>query len=509
MAASGRSRAGAVAVAVLAVAAAATAIAARAPQSALQTADEALVTTHHAITVGSRTLKYTARAGRLPIRHNETGEIRGHVFVMVYELDRQPGDRPRPLTFLWNGGPGANSLLVHLHAFGPRRIKAGDSPLAPRSCECELEDNQTTWLEKSDLVFVDPIGTGFSRPARPEYAADFYSTLGDIAATAELIRVLLTRFDAWDRPLFLAGESFGVWRAAGAAEALEQRGRRVTGLMLISGGMALGPVGSEEMRTALFIPTRTAAAFFHKKLPPDLQADLSGTLRKAEAWAGTEYAAALAKRDSLTAAERDAVAARLSRFTGLDASLIDRQALVIARQGFAEQLLRDQKLVLGRFDTRQTTGGETSGADRASLVNRYLRSVLGFKTDLAYDGLEEGYLPAGTPRRSINARWNYNVPEGSPPPKSTDAPPGGQPWLRRAMALNPSLKAFVAAGLYDSLNSCAVNQYIVRTLEPEISRNITAACYEGGHMMYEDVGARLQLKRDVDKFFDATLGRLP
>jgi len=464
------------------------------------------VTTRHQITLGGRTLKFTARAGLLPIRVNDTGEVHGRMFFTAYSVDRQPGDPPRPLTFLWNGGPGANSILVHLMGFGPRRIRIADDPTGPPSCECELEDNQTTWLDRTDLVFVDPIGTGFSRPARPEYGDEFYSTLGDIAAMAEFVRVYLTRFDAGDAPLVIGGESYGVWRAAGVAELLEQRGHRVAGVVFVSGGMGLGTVGTDEMRTALFIPTRTAAAFFHKKLSADLQSDLQATLREALSWSSTEYAAALTARDRLTDAERDAIVAKLARFTALEPSLIDRKTLVVGRQPFAEQLLRDQQRVLGRFDTRLTADRESvSPRGRAALVTKYLRSILQVKTDLAYQGLEEGFTPSGVRQRSVGSRWNYNQgpPDAPPPPPSTDAPPGGsQPWLRRAMAINPALKAFVAAGLYDSLNSCAVNYYIVSTLEPEIARNITAKCYQGGHMMYEDASARQQLKQDIDVFFD-------
>ena len=160
-------------------------------------------------------------------------------------------------------------------------IRAG-SPAEPPSGQCELEDNQTTWLDQTDLVFVDPIGTGFSRPTKREYAAEFYNTLGDIASVAEFVRVYLTRFDAWDAPLLIAGESYGVWRAAGVAEALVKSGRKVAGVILISGGIPVGPVLSDEMRTALFVPTRTAAAFHHKKLPPDLQTDWNSTLGKVE-----------------------------------------------------------------------------------------------------------------------------------------------------------------------------------------------------------------------------------
>jgi len=480
----------------------------------IESPGDQIVATRHQIKVGRRALRYTARAGRLPIRHNETGEIHGHVFFVAYLLDRLPNEPARPLMFLWNGGPGSNSTLVHLTGFGPKRIKSNDDPIddkaGPPDCECELEDNQTTWLDQTDLVFVDPIGAGFSRPTRTEYAAEFYNTLGDIASVAEFVRVYLTRFDAWDAPLFIGGESYGVWRAAGVAEALAQRRSKVAGVVLISGGIPVGPALSDEMRTALFVPTRTAAAFFHKKLPPELQIDLATTLEKAEAWARTEYAPALAKLDKLSEPERQNILAQLARFTGIDAALIDAKTLSLPRQQFADQLLRDRKQALGRFDTRQTTNGENiARADRGAVINKYLRSTLQYKTDLAYQGIEEGFSPnTGGRILSVGARWNYN--QGPPPPPgappNTDAPPGGsQPWLRRAIALDPSVKAFVAAGLYDSLNSCAGNAYLVSQLEPELKRNITVACYEGGHMMYESRGARQRLKQDVSRFIQETL----
>jgi len=479
-----------------------------------------IVTTSHQIAAGARVLKYTARSGVLPIRHNDDGEVRAQVFFVSYALDRPAGDPVRPLTFLWNGGPGANAVLVHLLGFGPRRIRTSDDPTGPPSCECELEDNESTWLDQTDLVFVDPVGTGFSRPTRPEYGADFYNTLGDIASIAEFVRVYRTRFDVWDAPLFIGGESYGVWRAAGVAEALEQRGQRVRGVILISGGMAVGAATTGDVRTALFVPTRTAAAFFHRKLAPNLQSDLGSTLRKAEAWARTDYLSALARRASLSEGEREAVATQLSRFLGLDSTLIDRQTLAVSQQQFAEQLLRSEQRVLARFDTRRTTDADSGRpAERGRLVNRYLRSVLGFKTDLAYQGIEEGYTPPGAPTRSVNARWNYNSGEPAKPPTasgtraapppSTDMPPGSEPWLLRTMRLNPSLEAFVAAGLYDSLNSCALNAHVVGTLEPRFGRQITAVCYEGGHMMYEDRAARLKLKRDITLFFQKTLAESP
>jgi carboxypeptidase C (cathepsin A) len=468
------------------------------------------VTTRHQLKLGQRVLNYTAKAGLLPIRNNETGEVHGKMFFVGYQLDHLPSEPKRPLIFLWNGGPGANSTLLHLSGFGPKRIKSNDDPTGPPDCECELEDNQTTWLDQADLVFVDPIGTGFSRPTKVEYGAQFYSTLGDIASVAEFVRVYLTRFDAWDAPLFLTGESYGVWRAAGVAEALEQRGVKVTGVILISGGVGAGSVVSDETRAALFVPSRTATAFYHKKLPHDLQSNLGSTLQKAEFWALREYGPALSKRDTLSDSERQTILTQLSRFTGLDVSLIDPKTLVVRRQQFAEELLRDRKQVLARFDTRLTTTAESNRPPgRRLVILKYLRSTLQFKTDLPYQGIEDGFLPnSGGRPFSVGNSWNYNqgppVAPGTPP--NSDAPPGGsQPWLTRAIKINPSLKALVAAGMYDSLNSCPLNAYLIDQLEPAVKRNITAKCYEGGHMMYESRGARWQLKQDVTKFIQATL----
>jgi len=465
----------------------------------------AIVTTRHRIAVGARTIAYTARAGLLPIRLNETGELRGYVFFVAYSVDRAPRQPLRPLTFAWNGGPGSNALLLHLSALGPRRL-TNDGEAGSHTGPIGLEDNEATWLGTTDLVFMDPIGTGFSRPARPEYADDFYGVLGDIAATVEFIRTYRARFDAWDAPVYFAGESYGVWRAAGAAESMERAGQRVAGLVLISGGIPLGPVVPDEMRTALFIPTRTATAFYHHKLPPDLQTDRDRAVAEAEHWARTVYAPALGRVDSLTAEERAAIAAQLGRFTGLGAARIDRKTLTVDRQFLLDNLLGAGRGSLGRFDTRQVGTGpadRAAEARRRTLVNHYLRNELGFKTDLVYQGLESGYSSAANPT-SVNERWKYDQGDPNVPVvvRNTDGPPGGTPpWLRRAMDLDPGLRTFVATGMYDSLNSCPANSYLLSRLSPRDASRITFRCYEGGHMMYEDRQPRLDLARDIRRFY--------
>jgi surfactin synthase thioesterase subunit len=231
----------------------------------------------------------------------------------------------------------------------------------------ELYDNDATWLDFADLVFVDPVGTGFSRPTKPEYAAEFLNTLGDLASTAEFIRLYLTRFDLLNTPVFLAGESYGTWRASGAAEALEKKGVRVAGVILISGGVQMGKVSPDAIRTALFVASRTATAFYHKKLAPELLRDEKATLDEARKWAMTEYAPAWDRRDSLSDADREKTAMQLARYTGVDPSAIDRKTLMMSSPQFTSTLLRDRNLTLGRYDMRIT---QPAGAVAAALAPR-------------------------------------------------------------------------------------------------------------------------------------------
>ena len=390
--------------------------------------EDRIVTTTHQVTIDGRPLRYTAQAGHLPIRDNDTGEVHGRMFFIAYTTPRRAGEPQRPLTFLWNGGPGSSSSLVHLLGFGPRRIGPANRPI----------DNQGTWLDFSDLVFVDPIGTGYSRPVKAEYGPEFYQTRGDAESVAEFIRVYRNRFDANDTPIVLAGESYGVTRAAAVADILERRGTRISGAVLI--GLAL-PLGSTtaEQRTAHYLPTYTATAFAHGKLGADLQADLQSTLRQAEAWATTRYEGALARRDALSDAERGEIAADLARFTGFDATLIDRQTLAIPMPQFSEQLLRAENRIVGRYDSRLTAPFDPQQVKiydprvDPSLANiiddvavvRYLRQELGFESDLPYQGPFGGGYPPATAFRGdwMSVRWNRGPTDASAPGQGAAAEP--------------------------------------------------------------------------------------
>jgi carboxypeptidase C (cathepsin A) len=475
--------------------------------------DEQIVATRHRITLAGQTLHYTARAGLLPIRDNETGDIHAHIFFIAYTVDRANGQPPRPLTFVWNGGPGMNSSLIHLLGFGPKRVKTGDVyPTSPPLSETEMVDNQETWLDWTDLVFVDPVGTGYSRPTKAEYASEFYHTAGDAEAVTEFIRVYRVRFDAWDAPLHIVGHSYGTTRAMAMSEMLVRRGIDVKGIALLSGGLSLGqdplPPGVE---TALAIPGMTAAAFYHKKLAPELQRDLDATLKEAESWAQNDYAPALVKGAALSGKERDATIRGLSRYTGLPASAVDPTTLTVDRDRFRTQLLPNT--VLGRYDSRMTRPG-TIGREimdvvtdpsfapvlglvqgTSALLNRYVRRDLQFKSDLLYQGpLGGGYPPA----QMIMLRFvRDQAPVGSDPTR--------QPPLRRALDANTALRVFVARGLYDS-GSCFTHAYNVKRLPANLADRVSMACYGAGHDFYSDKAVRQQIKRDMMAFVQRTLG---
>lgn len=466
--------------------------------------EEPVVVSQHQIEADGKPLKYGAETGRIAIRDVETGEPHGYIFYIAYRV--LPSGKPRPVTFVWNGGPGANSSLLHFEVVGPKRAEGE-----------RLVDNAETWLVETDLVFVDPVGTGFSRPTNAEYASEFYGTLGDAASVTEFVRSWRLLHDAEEAPLFLVGESWGAPRAASVAYALEKRGVRVDGLVLISGGTGLNTeYVPRELKDALRVADLSATALYHGKTPPELGEDPDAIRKTAEAWARETYAPALAKTDSLSDGERTAVIAQLSRFTGLSVDQIDRKTLSFTPRQFLAGLLKDQGKTLQTFDMRRTVQAGSMPSllefKAKSAVLRYLRRDLGYRTDLPYvglEGLEQGYAPSGKYPQDVNSRWNYATAEVSPeamraiiaeaaqrgggPPRF--GPP--LPATEEAIALNPRLKVLVASGLYDSYSACAAYEETGGRLPPSLRQAIRFKCYVGGHMMYLDPPTRLELSKDV------------
>lgn len=460
----------------------------------------AIVTTHHAVTIAGRVLRYTAQAGTIPIRDDATGDVHAQMFFVAYTLEHAPRTPTRPLTFLWNGGPGSNAGLVHLLGFGPRRITtAAGSP--------RIVDNQETWLTATDLVFVDPVGTGYSRPVKPEYGAEFYQSRGDAESVAEFIRVARLRLAAWESPIYLVGESYGVTRASLVADALTRRGTKVAGVILLSGEFPLPSDVPASLDSALRLPVWTAVAYYHKKLGADLQQrPIADVLGASLAYARDDYARALAHPDSLSSPQRGAIVADLSRFTGLDATQIDITTLRITTEQMSTTLLGPNRMV-GRYDSRLTGPPDTSGGPYdpttdpslkdildGPTVLRYLRGELGYRSDLFYQGPFGGGYPPPTRFRGdwMSVKWNWH--------SDTTAKPGG---LEAALARDPGLRVFFACGYFDLLGWCYAQDNAARHLPAAIASRVTSHVYAGAHAIYTDDAARRTLRADALRFIAA------
>ncbi|MFC0202929.1 S10 family serine carboxypeptidase-like protein [Novosphingobium soli] len=452
-----------------------------APAPAAPACRAGAVETHHHAVIGGKRIAYAACAGTLPVRNLE-GEVRGRIFYTAYLV---PGRKPRPLTFVWNGGPGADSRLLHFHALGPRVVAKG-----------RLADNPVSPLATSDLVFVDPVGTGFSRADTPEHAADFYGTRADIASVAGFVGDWRAAYGRAAAPLYLAGESFGTWRAAGVAEALVDAGTPVAGVALISGGIPLGDMPDRNLMRALSLDSRIATAHALGRLAPPLQADRAKTLAQARAWAVRDYAPALAAPGALAPARRAEIVARLAAYQGLAPAVIDRETLWVSPRQFRTALLAGEKKTLGIFDMRRTDG-EADDAAEAALVLDYYRRTLGYREG-AYAGID-------APAPDAGGRWQYDqapiTKESLARAMAGEGPPSpSQPWSLRAMEKAPALRTWVAAGRFDSLNSCAANAATVAALPAAVAVRFVLRCYEGGHMMYEDDRETQRFGREFSAF---------
>lgn len=464
--------------------------------------EEAASVTVREIQVNGRPLKYKATAGMLPIKSN-TGEVEAGIFYVDYVVE---GVANRPLCLAFNGGPGAGSLWLHLGAIGPRRIRMEDDGSMPAP-PYRLEDNAFTWLDKCDLVFIDPVGTGFSRATKTETARKFNSFTGDIDSVGEFIRLYLARQQRFASPLFLVGESYGTTRAAGLAGALANKGIALNGVVLVSSILNFQTARftkGNDLPYILFLPSYAATAWYHKKVDPSYQRDLPAFLNQVRSFAEGEYATALMKGDRLTAAEREAIAAKLAKMTGLSQTFLLRNDLRIEIQRFTKELRRSEGLTVGRLDSRLTgtdgDGGAATPEFDPSLaaimppytqaMNQYVREELKYKTDSVYFSLGGGILP-----------WDYSSAQNRFADTSDS--------LRAALDRNPHMKVFVANGYYDLATPFFATEYTFSHLglNPKLRGNIVMKEYEAGHMMYTHVPSLMKLKQDVAAFLDAAVKR--
>jgi carboxypeptidase C (cathepsin A) len=451
--------------------------------------------TRHSLTLDGKAYPYTATAGTLLLRNDE-GTVTASVFYIAYTLDGVKDPASRPVTFSFNGGPGAASLWVHLGAFGPKRVARTDEGFAlpPPG---RLIDNENSILDASDLVFIDPVSTGFSRPAPGQDPKQFHGVKEDIESVADFIRLWVTRNQRWASPKFVAGESYGTTRAAGLAYQLADRyGMMLNGVVLISSVLNWQDQDfhpGNDRPCFIHLPTYTAAAWYHKKLAPELSGDLFKTLSEAEAFALDEYGPALLQGDRLPDARRKEIAAKFARYTGLSQAYVERSNLCVQIDRFVKELLRDEGKTLGRLDTRFTGSdidsvGETYEFDPASAstdgpyasaINDYIRRDLKFESDLVYERLTDKVWPWS---------WDFN-----------NQYVNVADLLRQAMTRNPHLQVLMTAGVYD-LATPYFDAFFTRDhlgLPKELRGNVRIELYQAGHMMYIRKADHAKLKRDV------------
>jgi len=462
--------------------------------------DETPSVTKHSIQLNGKTLNYTATAAQMPLK-DASGETEARIFYVAYTLDGADPSK-RPVAFCFNGGPGSASIWVHMGAMGPRSPKLmpnGSMPPPPY----QMKDNPNTWLDQTDLVFIDPVGTGYSRAKTVEIARRMNSVQGDLQSVGEFIRMYVTRNNRTLSPLFIAGESYGTFRAAGLAGYLIDRGIAFNGVILISATLNLETIWSrsDDLVYALELPTYAADAWYHKKVAADLQKkELRAFLKEVEGFAMGEYSTALNKGDALPAAERKAIVDKLVRYTGLEARYIDKSNLRYDVAHFTRELLRDKNQMIGRLDGRLTgpswmNVGETSEFDPSNTLiappftaafTNYVRTELGYKTDLYY------YVSGGI------QPWDWGVQNGFGETTSL---------LRNAFAKNPYLKVMVACGFFDLATPYFAIEHTFNHmgLNPEMHKNVSWAYYQSGHMLYIDSDSSAKFKKDVGEFLTASM----
>lgn len=462
------------------------------------------VVTHHEIKIDGKTIHYTATAGRLPIKEVD-GTIAAEMFFVAYTMDgADPGKRP--VTFAFNGGPGSASMWLHMGALGPKRVlldKEGMLPPPPY----RLVDNASSPLDKTDVVLVDAIGTGYSRPADMAKAKKFWGVNGDIESFGEFIRMYISRYERWSSPLYLFGESYGTTRSAGIAGYLSDKGIAFNGIVLLSTVLTFESLDfgfENDVPYPLIVPSYTMIAAYHKKLAPDLMQDLAKTRAEVEHWASNDYALALSKGDALAPAERQKIIQQLARYTGLKPELIDQADLRIDVRTFTHNLLGDEKLRVGRLDGRYAgpdpqgymntqffdpTAANTGGP-YTSVINDYLRRDLNYKVDMPYNT---------SARELPGFQWEWGNRTTAPETASA---------LRAAMVKNKWMKVLVMEGYYDLATPYYAATYTMDhlNLPEEYHNNISYARYESGHMVYLRESGLVKMKKDFSNFIDETLG---
>ncbi|QYE37291.1 peptidase S10 (plasmid) [Polymorphobacter sp. PAMC 29334] len=466
---------------------------------------EAATTTSHVITAGGRVMKYQATAGTLTIR-SEDAKPTASVFYVAYTLaGTAPGTR-RPITFFYNGGPGSSSVWLHMGSFAPMRVQTG-GPEYIHPAPYPFGPNPDTLLDKTDLVFIDAIGTGYSRPLGDATGKDFWGVDQDADAFTRAIMRYVTKNGRWNSPKFLFGESYGTTRSAAVAYQLQDRGMALNGVILLSSILNYGIEQSGyDQGYISYLPSYAATAWYHKRLanPP---ATVEAAVASARVFAAGPYAAALARGQTLSAADRDSIAGQMSALTGLSADFIKRANLRVDLDRFQKELLRDQRQTVGRFDSRYTgvdadAAGSSPDFDASDTAisgafiatfSDYVIHELGYKTELPYRVSAYGL-------KGFDWDWKHKAAGGQYPQNN----PNVAADLAAAMRTNPYLKVLSLNGYYDMATPFFATEYDLghMMLEPAQQKNLSFQYYPSGHMIYLNPAALRQLHADLSAYYD-------
>ena len=453
------------------------------------------ITTRHQITLQGETIQYTAHCGFIPIRNATSGVTEGHLFYVHYAKDGVTDKSKRPLWFLFNGGPGAATIWLHMGAFGPKVVKLGPDGLAPPPPYTYV-DNPYCLLDTGDLVFIDAMGTGFSRPAKPGFGPNFGGVENDLAAFAEFIRCFLNEYNRWGSPLFVGGESYGTTRAAGLAGLLTDRGMPLNGVHLLSTVIDTNANAGIQRQLGT-LATEIMTAHYHKKLPPELQKlSVEQIAEQARQFASGEYLEYMYDGARATPAQREKVLTNFARLTGLSKAFVDANDLIVPLGPFSTELLRDRHLMTSRLDSRfagyQIDGGSTATSfdfSNANISNCFLVCFEAYiRNDLNYKNPSLYYISGNAPPWSGEYTTVIN--------------------LENAFAKNPHMRLFVGFGYYDFATPFFPVEWTLAHMKvsDEIRKNnIQLGYYASGHMVYIEQTAAAKYHADLVKFVQASL----
>lgn len=462
------------------------------------------VVTEHTITTDGKTFSYKATVGMLPIK-DDFGAAKGSIFYTAYEKTDSKDLSKRPITFCFNGGPGSASVWLHLGILGPMRIALKNE--AYQNPPYSYIPNEYSLLDATDLVFIDPISTGYSRAFDQEELKQFHNVEGDAKWLSEWIRQYITRNQRWDSPKFLIGESYGTLRAVEMTQTLhDDYGIYLNGIMLISSILDFQTLDkydkSCDLPFILYLPSLTAAAWYHNKLAPELQNNFQEALKQSKEFAVSEYSVALLLGDLLSEEKYREIARKVAYFTGISQEYVEKANLRLTLARYSKELLRNDLLVIGRFDSR-VTGYSPDPQVEYATYDPSLNTIIGPFTAVA-----QSYFAS-------NLKWmkdsQYKVLTNMQPAweytKAQNRFFSALPTLRDILVDNMDLHVFVASGYYDLATPYFSTEYTFNhlNLDQNVKDRITMDYYDGGHMMYLQLPELIKLNNDMHAFIRKTL----